>query len=153
MFTYFALQYFLRFFICPKKKAFFKEPVNITDGVSINVSILFLILFVSTKNPEMYFFSRIFQSFKIIAFVRLLRLNWRLQTIEASINESGIQLVLSLFYVLLSVLCISTIIFYMEVKENGEQFHSIFATFWQEIYFKIYENLLDIITSLNIHNF
>jgi len=129
-FIYFALEYYLRLIACPKRFDFFKQPVNILDGLSINITLILLILYAITRNGELYYVSRISQAFKVFGLDRLLRLNWKLQTIQLTIMNSWIQLLLSIFYVMFSVLLFSTIIFYMEVRENGDQFSSIFTTFW-----------------------
>ena len=132
-YSYFLVDALFRLITCPQKLKWLKKPINIIDLCS---TIFFFILFIIGKagnhGPILHYIRRVVESLRILLFYKMTNLSWRLKTVSKSIKKSWKELMLALFFIVLSMLIGSTIMFYLEVEGNSS-FDSIPAVFWWSI--------------------
>jgi hypothetical protein len=123
---------------------FMKGVVNVVEGLSI---ILFFIFFClaeftneSVNDRTFYFFQRIFSFFKVFSLIRSTSLSWRLKTVPKALRSSASELFLAVFYLLVSILISSNLMYYVEEihyqmlgeveKTRPRTFDSAFKAMW-----------------------
>ena len=150
-FVYFTIDILLRFIVSPIKLKWIKNVMNIVDLTSIVLFWLFFFISLGSDNHIFEYLRRLSESIRILLVYKITNLNWRLKTISKTFTSSYRELILALFFILLSLIVISTCMFYAEVRSN-ESFDSIPAVFWWTMVtmttVKIFFNL----KSLNIYN-
>ena len=131
--SYFLMDALFRLIICPQKLKWLRKPINIID---LGSTILFFILFIIGKtgnhSPILVYIREVKESLRICLFYKLTDLSWRLKTVSRSIKNSWKELMLALFFITLSMLIGSTLMFYLEFEFNSS-FDSIPAVFWWSV--------------------
>ena len=128
-FGYFLIETTWRFLLCPNKIKWLKNIINIIDILSLVLFFVFYGISFVNDQPIITYLRRLAESLRVFLFYKLTDLNWRFKTIGISFKRSYRELILALFYILLSLLVISTCMFYAEVRSN-KSFNSIPAVFW-----------------------
>jgi len=131
--SYFLFDAFFRLAINPDKIQWLKKPINLID---LSATFLFFILFFISKTGNhgslLVYVREVKESLRILLFYKITDLSWRLKTVSKSIKKSWRELLLACFFIALSVLISSTIMFYLELGVNSN-FDSIPAVFWWSI--------------------
>ena len=128
-FGYFTLDVLLRIIVSTDKLRWIKNFMNIVDLVSITLFWLFFFISLGTEEFIIVYIRRLSESIRIVLMYKITNLNWRLKTISKTFKRSYRELILSLFFILLSLSIVSTCMFYAEFQSN-ESFDSIPAVFW-----------------------
>ena len=134
IFTFFLIELCFRFIICPNKIDFIKKILNIIDFLSILLFFIFFFLNLKEFSESYHYWQHFFMSFKIVSTFKITRLSWELGILLKTIQSSVTDLLVALFYLIVTLLIISNLIFYAEIKTgNKKDFQSIIGTFWWAI--------------------
>lgn len=126
------IKYF-RFIVCPNKVRFITIAANIVEFFAITLFLMFYFLFLLSSEFIFgyYFCQYVFGSFKIFALTRMTCISWRLETLSKTIKASVTELMLAFFYLAVSLLVVSNLMFYLELfAGNKVAFESVFKTMW-----------------------
>ncbi|XP_034445281.1 potassium voltage-gated channel subfamily A member 10 [Hippoglossus hippoglossus] len=134
--TWFFFELCLRFLVCPSKKEFFHNLMNIIDIISIIPYFVTVITEMVTTPEENSGQNMSLAILRIIRLVRVFRI-FKLsrhskglqilgQTLKASMRELG----LLIFFLFIGVILFSSAIYFAEVDEPNTQFVSIPDGFW-----------------------
>ena len=129
LFGFFTLDLIFRFIICPEKLKFIKNFINIIDFLSILAFWIFFIVFKVHDLHNLHKIRRVCESTRILLFYKITYINWRGSTIGIAIKKSAMEILVAFFFIVLSLLMISTIIFFIE-KSYTDTYSSIPAAFW-----------------------
>ncbi|KAF7199145.1 potassium voltage-gated channel subfamily A member 10 [Nothobranchius furzeri] len=134
--AWFAFELCVRFVVCPSKREFFHNLMNIIDIISIIPYFVTLITELATTPEENTGQNMSLAILRIIRLVRVFRI-FKLsrhskglqilgQTLKASMRELG----LLIFFLFIGVILFSSAIYFAEVDEPNTQFVSIPEGFW-----------------------
>lgn len=130
--------------MCPSKKKYVFTIVRITEGLSILSFFVFFFLLVildsvSSKTQmtmfTLYFFQHVLSTFKIIALTDITNYSWKMTFLSKTLRQSGKELFIAFFYLTISLLIVSNLMFYLEVIETRlaeaeNAFDSVYRTMW-----------------------
>ncbi|KAM9785610.1 potassium voltage-gated channel subfamily A member 10 [Neosynchiropus ocellatus] len=133
---WFFFELFVRFLVCPSKKEFFHNLMNVIDLISIIPYFVTVITEMITTPEESSGQNMSLAILRIIRLVRVFRI-FKLsrhskglqilgQTLKASMRELG----LLIFFLFIGVILFSSAIYFAEVDEPHTQFVSIPDGFW-----------------------
>ncbi|XP_053706180.1 potassium voltage-gated channel subfamily A member 10 [Synchiropus splendidus] len=133
---WFFFELFVRFLVCPSKKEFFHNIMNVIDLISIIPYFVTVITEMITTPEESSGQNMSLAILRIIRLVRVFRI-FKLsrhskglqilgQTLKASMRELG----LLIFFLFIGVILFSSAIYFAEVDEPHTQFVSIPDGFW-----------------------
>uniref|UniRef100_UPI00358ED51C potassium voltage-gated channel subfamily A member 2-like n=1 Tax=Myxine glutinosa TaxID=7769 RepID=UPI00358ED51C len=130
---WFAFELLVRFFACPSKPGFLKNPMNLIDIVAI-LPFLITPFTKHSENLEQQTMSlailrvirlvRVFRIFKLSRHSKGLRILG--QTLNASMRELG----LLMFFLFIGVIIFSSAVYYAEADDLDTKFRSIPHAFW-----------------------
>ncbi|XP_008284346.1 potassium voltage-gated channel subfamily A member 10 [Stegastes partitus] len=134
--AWFFFELCVRFLVCPSKKEFFHNLMNIIDIISIIPYFVTVFTEISTTPEESSGQNMSLAILRIIRLVRVFRI-FKLsrhskglqilgQTLKASMRELG----LLIFFLFIGVILFSSAIYFAEVDEPNTQFVSIPDGFW-----------------------
>lgn len=134
--AWFSFELFVRFLVCPSKKEFFHNLMNIIDIISIIPYFVTVVTEMLTTPEESSGQNMSLAILRIIRLVRVFRI-FKLsrhskglqilgQTLKASMRELG----LLIFFLFIGVILFSSAIYFAEVDEPNTQFVSIPDGFW-----------------------
>ena len=131
---WFTLEYLLHLYATPNKKKFFKNGLNIIDLLSILPYFISIALQSFNKNlTQLNSARRLIALLRILRIVRLLKLarhSKGLRLLGITLKKSYKELGMLLFFVLISVIIFSSLVYFAENEELNTQFSSIPASFW-----------------------
>lgn len=131
-----------RFIVCPDRSKWLKSLLNIIEIVSISLyfNCFFLLLFMDNHLIQALLNGG--KVLRVMLFLKLTRVSWRSRTIINTFKKSYRELLVSIFFILLSLMITSTLMFYIEdlSKSTGQnrttpltKMDSIPTTFWWAI--------------------
>ncbi|XP_064162123.1 potassium voltage-gated channel subfamily A member 10-like [Anguilla rostrata] len=133
---WFCFEFTLRFVVCPSKKDFFNNIMNIIDIVSITPYFVTLIterMATQDANASQNMSLAILRIIRLVRVFRIFKLSRHSkglqilgQTLKASMRELG----LLIFFLFIGVILFSSAIYFAEVDEPETQFISIPEGFW-----------------------
>ncbi|XP_061835847.1 potassium voltage-gated channel subfamily A member 10 [Nerophis lumbriciformis] len=134
--AWFFFELLIRFLVCPSKRDFFHNLMNIIDIISIIPYFVTVVTELVTKPEESSGQNMSLAILRIIRLVRVFRI-FKLsrhskglqilgQTLKASMRELG----LLIFFLFIGVILFSSAIYFAEVDEPNTQFVSIPDGFW-----------------------
>lgn len=134
--AWFFFELCVRFFVCPSKRDFFHNLMNIIDIISIMPYFVTVVTEILTTPEESSGQNMSLAILRIIRLVRVFRI-FKLsrhskglqilgQTLKASMRELG----LLIFFLFIGVILFSSAIYFAEVDEPNTQFVSIPDGFW-----------------------
>ncbi|KAL2103791.1 hypothetical protein ACEWY4_000659 [Coilia grayii] len=137
--VWFSFELIVRFIVCPSKKEFFNNIMNVIDLISIVPYFVTLItemmnnpeLFASTQHQNMSLaILRIVRLVRVFRIFKLSRHSKGLQILGQTLKASMRELGLLIFFLFIGVILFSSAIFFAEVDEPDTQFTSIPDGFW-----------------------
>ena len=133
-FSYFTIDLFIRFVICPRKREFILNILNIFDFFSILLFWVFFFAFIGVQLEGLFFARRVCESLRFFTLFRIFKLHWKFRTIVKTFVASAYELLVGFITICMVMVTMSTIIFYCEVNTAPNNwFDSIPATFWWTI--------------------
>ncbi|KAJ8360453.1 hypothetical protein SKAU_G00169780 [Synaphobranchus kaupii] len=133
---WFCFEFSLRFVVCPSKKDFFNNIMNIIDIVSITPYFVTLVterMATPDANASQNMSLAILRIIRLVRVFRIFKLSRHSkglqilgQTLKASMRELG----LLIFFLFIGVILFSSAIYFAEVDEPETQFISIPEGFW-----------------------
>ncbi|XP_041955325.1 potassium voltage-gated channel subfamily A member 10 [Alosa sapidissima] len=136
---WFFFELFVRFIVCPSKKEFFNNIMNIIDIISIIPYFVTLIteivnnpdIIASAQNQNMSLaILRIVRLVRVFRIFKLSRHSKGLQILGQTLKASMRELGLLIFFLFIGVILFSSAIYFAEVDEPDTQFTSIPDGFW-----------------------
>ena len=124
--VYFALEWGLRFWSCPDKKAFIHEKMNWIDFFSLWST--FLALAISNMKARRYI--DLLETFRIIRVFRAFRYNYALQVLINTLKESLPELMLLVFLLGIQAMVFAFCNYYLEGDQKDSQFLTIPDSLW-----------------------
>lgn len=83
----------------------------------------------------LYFFQHVLSAFKIIALTDMTNYSWKMTFLSKTLRQSVKELFIAFFYLAISLLIVSNLMFYLEVIETRladveNTFDSVYRTMW-----------------------
>ena len=129
---WFSLEYLARVLSAPEKIKFILSTLALIDLVAITP--YFLSLGLSHHCAAISFTSmRIFRLLRVVRLLKLTRYVAALRILGHTLRYCQEQLIALMFLLVISVVLFSSCIYFIESKDNPEQFHSIPASIWWTI--------------------
>ncbi len=130
-FSYFIIDFFIRFLICPRKKQFIKNILNICDILSILLFWVLYLALIKDYIEEIFYIRRICESLRFFTLFRIFKLHWKFRTIFKTFVNSRYELLVGFITICMVMVTMSTIMFHCEVNTApNDWFDSIPASFW-----------------------
>lgn len=131
--VWFTFEYAARLVSAPEKIKFVMSTLALIDLTAIIP--YFLTLFLGNDYAPAFSFTimRIFRLLRVIRLLKLTRYVAALKILGYTVRSCQEQLTALIFLILISVVLFSSTIYYLENKENSEQFDSIPASLWWAI--------------------
>ena len=129
--VYFTFEILLRFLCSPKKWSFVKDILNIIDIVSIFP--FYVTLVFSMEGSVSIYFLRAVRLVRVFRVFKLSRHSNEMKILGIAVRESGRELGVLVFFILLAVLLFSSAVFYAEDGVAGTKLTSIPGAFWWSI--------------------
>ncbi|XP_066924729.1 potassium voltage-gated channel subfamily A member 1-like isoform X3 [Clytia hemisphaerica] len=129
--VYFTFEIILRFVCSPKKWSFMKDILNIIDIVSILP--FYVTLIFSMEGSVSIYFLRAVRLVRVFRVFKLSRHSNEMKILGIAVRESGRELGVLVFFILLAVLLFSSAVYYAEDGVPGTKLVSIPGAFWWSI--------------------
>lgn len=131
--VWFTFEYAARLVSAPEKIKFVMSTLALIDLTAIIP--YFLTLFLGDDYAPAFSFTimRIFRLLRVIRLLKLTRYVAALKILGYTVRSCQEQLTALIFLILISVVLFSSTIYYLENKDNSEQFDSIPASLWWAI--------------------
>ena len=131
--VWFSSEYAARLVSSPEKIKFLLSALALIDLAAI-IPYFLTLLFGNTYAPAFSFtVMRIFRLLRVVRLLKLTRYVAALRILGYTVRSCKEQLIALFFLISISVVLFSSTIFYVENKENREDFCSIPASFWWTI--------------------
>lgn len=135
-FTFFLMDALFRFIVCPDRSKWLRSPFNVIEIVSVFLyfSCFFLHLVIDSRLINALLNGG--KILRVMLFLKLTRVSWRTRTIIKTFKRSYRELLVSIFFIILSLMITSTWMFYIEALSrptDETKMDSIATTFWWAI--------------------
>ena len=128
---YFSIEITARFASSPQKIPFLKDFLNIVDIVSVIP--FYITLIFDTEDSLSIYFLRAVRLIRVFRIFKLSRHSNEMKILGFAIKESGRELVVLVFFIFLSVILFSSVIYYAEDGAADTKLTSIPGAFWWSI--------------------
>lgn len=129
--VYFTVEIVMRFICAPLKCAFLKDFLNIIDLVSILP--FYVTLIFPVNGTVSIYFLRAIRLVRVFRVFKLSRHSNEMKILGIAVKDSGRELGVLLFFILLAVLLFSSAVYYAEVGANDTKLTSIPGAFWWSV--------------------
>lgn len=129
--AYFTFEILIRFICAPQKCAFIKDFLNIIDLVSV-LPFYITQIFTISGNVSIYFL-RAVRLVRVFRVFKLSRHSNEMKILGIAVKDSGRELGVLLFFILLAVLLFSSAIYYAEDGAEDTKLTSIPGAFWWSV--------------------
>lgn len=131
--VWFSSEYAARLVSSPEKIKFIMSTLALIDLTAIIPYFLTLLLGDDYAPASSFTIMRVFRLLRVIRLLKLTRYVAALRILGYTVQSCKEQLTALIFLILISVVMFSSTIYFIENKENSEQFYSIPASFWWTI--------------------
>lgn len=123
----FTTELILRFYVCPKKRKFFKEFLNIIDLLSVLPYYLSLIIERLGKDSS---FLQILKVLRVLRILKLTRNSRRLRCLLLTLRRCAVDIIFLYCICVLAIILFGTTLYYLQDSTEPRQFSSIPESFW-----------------------
>lgn len=123
----FTAELLIRFYVCPQKKKFMLDAMNVIDLLAIVP--YYLTLVVESFGGETSFL-QILKVLRVIRILKLTRNSRRLRCLLLTLRRCAVDIVFLYCICFLAIILFGTAIYYLELAEGDPQFSSIPESFW-----------------------
>ena len=123
----FTVELLLRFYVCPKKRKFLLDAMNIIDTLAILP--YYIALFLTSFGIESSFL-QILKVLRVIRILKLTRNSRRLRCLLLTLRRCAVDIVFLYCICFLAIILFGTAIYYLELAEGEPRFSSIPESFW-----------------------
>lgn len=123
----FTTELMLRFYVCPKKKQFFKEFLNVIDLLSVLPYYISLIIEMFGRDSS---FLQILKVLRVLRILKLTRNSRRLRCLLLTLRRCAVDIIFLYCICLLAIILFGTALFYLQDSKQPRQFGSIPESFW-----------------------
>lgn len=123
----FSTELMLRFYVCPKKRKFFKEFLNIIDLLSVIPYYISLIIEMFGRDSS---FLQILKVLRVLRILKLTRNSRRLRCLLLTLRRCAVDIVFLYCICVLAIILFGTALFYLQDSTEPRQFGSIPESFW-----------------------
>ncbi|XP_019628742.1 PREDICTED: shaker-related potassium channel tsha2-like [Branchiostoma belcheri] len=132
---WFCLELIIRFFACPNKGKFLKDPLNIFDFLAIAPYFVDVIMVVaayhdSSKPSSSVTFVRLLRLFRIVRIFKLSRHVKGLRVLGKSMVDSIGPFALLIFLIMIAMTLFGSCVYFAEMEQPETNWQSIPDTFW-----------------------
>ena len=133
--AWFTIEFIVRFWACPNKFAYAKDPLNIIDLISIAPFYLSIVIsnFSANLMRSTISIRKLFTLFRVLRILRIFKLARHSKglkqfgkTIRMSLNELGVLFM----FLSIAILLFSSLAYFAEKDEDQTHYTSIPAAFW-----------------------
>lgn len=129
--AYFTFEIIIRFLCAPQKLAFAKDFLNIIDLVSV-LPFYITHIFTISGSVSIYFL-RAIRLVRVFRVFKLSRHSNEMKILGIAVKDSGRELCVLLFFILLGVLLFSSAVYYAEDGAKDTKLTSIPGAFWWSV--------------------
>lgn len=123
----FTLELLVRFYVCPEKKKFMLDALNIIDVLAILPYYITLIATSFGADPS---YIQILKVLRVIRILKLTRNSRRLRCLLLTLRRCAVDIVFLYCICFLAIILFGTAVYYLELMEGDPQFSSIPESFW-----------------------
>ena len=123
----FTVELLIRFYVCPKKKKFMLDAMNVIDTLAI---LPYYITLVVTSFGVETSFLQILKVLRVIRILKLTRNSRRLRCLLLTLRRCAVDIVFLYCICFLAIILFGTAIYYLELAEGDPKFSSIPESFW-----------------------
>lgn len=123
----FTTELMLRFYVCPKKRKFFKEFLNIIDLLSVLPYYFTLIIERLGKDSS---FLQILKVLRVLRILKLTRNSRRLRCLLLTLRRCAVDIIFLYCICMLAIILFGTTLYYLQDSTEPRQFSSIPESFW-----------------------
>lgn len=123
----FTTELILRFYVCPKKRKFFKEFLNIIDLLSVVPYYISLVIEAFGVDSS---FLQILKVLRVLRILKLTRNSRRLRCLLLTLRRCAVDIIFLYCICLLAIILFGTALFYLQDNTEPRQFGSIPESFW-----------------------
>ena len=123
----FTAELLVRFCVCPKKKKFYQDVMNVIDTIAILPYYITLLL--ESFGVESNFL-QILKVLRVLRILKLTRNSRRLRCLLLTLRRCAVDIVFLYCICFLAIILFGTAIYYLEKAENKNDFASIPESFW-----------------------
>ncbi|KAL9959465.1 hypothetical protein ACROYT_G032791 [Oculina patagonica] len=124
----FTVELLVRFYVCPQKKKFMLDAMNVIDTLAILP--YYITLIVTSFGVEQTSFLQILKVLRVIRILKLTRNSRRLRCLLLTLRRCAVDIVFLYCICFLAIILFGTAIFYLELVEGDPKFSSIPESFW-----------------------
>ena len=123
----FTIELLLRFYVCPSKKKFCRDVMNMIDTAAILP--YYITLIVETLDVEADFL-QILKVLRVLRILKLTRNSRRLRCLLLTLRRCALDIIFLYCICFLAIILFGTAIYYLEKAEDKKDFASIPESFW-----------------------
>lgn len=123
----FTVELLLRFYVCPKKKKFMMDAMNVIDTLAI---LPYYITLVLTSFGVETSYLQVLKVLRVIRILKLTRNSRRLRCLLLTLRRCAVDIVFLYCICFLAIILFGTLIYYLELVEGDSKFSSIPESFW-----------------------
>lgn len=123
----FTVEFLVRFYVCPQKKNFFLNAMNVIDTLAILPYYITLIVTSFGADPS---YIQILKVLRVIRILKLTRNSRRLRCLLLTLRRCAVDIVFLYCICFLAIILFGTAVYYLEMMEGEPTFSSIPESFW-----------------------
>ncbi|EDO46155.1 predicted protein, partial [Nematostella vectensis] len=123
----FTAELSVRFYVCPKKKKFFKGVMNVIDILAVIP--YYISLIVESFGGDTSFL-QILKVLRVLRILKLTRNSRRLRCLLLTLRRCAVDIVFLYCICFLAIILFGTMLFYLQEASEPKQFGSIPESFW-----------------------
>jgi len=123
----FTVELLVRFYVCPKKKKFMLDAMNVIDTLAILPYYITLIVTSFGVDPS---YIQILKVLRVIRILKLTRNSRRLRCLLLTLRRCAVDIIFLYCICFLAIILFGTAVYYLELMEGDPKFSSIPESFW-----------------------
>lgn len=123
----FTVELLVRFYVCPKKKKFMLDAMNVIDILAILPYYITLIITIFGEDTS---YIQILKVLRVIRILKLTRNSRRLRCLLLTLRRCAVDIIFLYCICFLAIILFGTAVYYLELMQGDAKFSSIPESFW-----------------------